>query len=123
MNGAGPSRSVVSQPLVAAALARAAPMRPEERFPMKRTESMGSCVGPAVMSRRGLGEEAASRAGSEGLGERDRPLDEDVVKGALWERTGRKGHGPATWSQSGVEGQSPRARALVRWRNRGAEGA
>ena len=42
------------QPRAAAVVASAMPIRPEERFPTNRTASMGSCVGPAVMSKVGM---------------------------------------------------------------------
>ena len=44
----GPSASVTEAPKSANASATATPSWPDERFPMKRTESIGSSVGPAV---------------------------------------------------------------------------
>ena len=42
------ARRVTSAPRLAASSASARPMRPDDRFPMKRTESIGSRVPPAV---------------------------------------------------------------------------
>ena len=44
--------SVTSAPRRAASSASASPIRPEERLPTKRTESIGSRVPPAVTSTR-----------------------------------------------------------------------
>src|SRR5205085_10991292 len=48
----GPNNRRAPHPRDAASLARALPKRPDDRFPMNRTASMGSWVGPAVMSMR-----------------------------------------------------------------------
>ena len=45
----GPATSMTRAPRSAAACASANPIRPLDRFEMKRTGSMGSRVGPAVM--------------------------------------------------------------------------
>ena len=46
----GPSTRQTSAPRAAASAASATPILPLERFPMKRTGSIGSCVGPAVIT-------------------------------------------------------------------------
>lgn len=51
----GPNASVTFQPARAAASAIATPIRPDDRFPMNRTASIGSWVGPAVIRRRRAG--------------------------------------------------------------------
>ena len=48
----GPSTSVTAAPRRAASPARAMPILPDEQLPMKRTGSIGSCVGPAVITMR-----------------------------------------------------------------------
>lgn len=50
--GTGPSKRRTIQPSSAAASASATPSLPDDRFPKKRTASIGSWVGPAVMSSR-----------------------------------------------------------------------
>ena len=73
--------SVTSAPRLAAAAARAIPIRPLERLPMKRTGSIGSRVPPAVTRTRSpsqgrlpAGSAASTRASScSGSGRRPRP--------------------------------------------------
>jgi len=51
-NATGPAISDTSAPIAAAAAATAKPILPELRLPMKRTGSISSNVGPAVISTR-----------------------------------------------------------------------
>ena len=75
----GPARNVTSAPRATAAAASAAPILPDERFPMNRTSSMGSRVGPAVTTTRrpvrspGASSRAAAAAISAGSMRRPAP--------------------------------------------------
>ena len=51
---AGPSSKSTVAPRARAAWASAIPILPEDRLPRNRTASIGSCVGPAVISTRGF---------------------------------------------------------------------
>ena len=66
-SGVGPSNSVVGQERRIEDWARARPIRPDERFVRYRTASIGSQVGPAVMSSRGALAGDASIAYERGL--------------------------------------------------------
>ena len=65
-SGVGPSSSVVGQARRIEDWAKARPIRPDERFVRYRTASIGSQVGPAVMSSRGALAGEASIAAYEG---------------------------------------------------------
>lgn len=52
-SGVGPSSNVVGQARFNADLANSRPIRPDERLARYRTASIGSQVGPAVISSRG----------------------------------------------------------------------
>lgn len=89
---------MVEKPRRALSSARAHPRRPEERLPMKRIASMASCVGPAVMSKRGRRPEASDCC--EGV-----DMLRVSVSRALWEPGGTfVGRGFGTCRGGGPEG-------------------
>lgn len=79
----GPSNRQTCQPSSAARSASATPSFPDERLPINRTASIGSCVGPAVMSSR-LGRSWSRTVPSVGMADRWAGLARSLLLGG-WE--------------------------------------